>query len=247
MQEFDMIRDNDRVLVCLSTTGKDSLSLLHTLHQYRFYARSKGIDFEIGAATIDAGGSDPMELMSYLKILDVPYFYEEQVTDPTSVNADNPLDASVASGTCSFCDKSVRTQLYPLAKRKGYNVLALGQHLDDLTESFLISVFHGGVLKTMKAHYYIRREDLRVVRPFIYVREKALKQFTENKKLAVSREQTPHLSEVSFIMNTIIVISRKNILSRLCQNFYSFFADQQDCNKAATPCFIYLKLFKKIV
>ncbi|XP_071641002.1 uncharacterized protein [Temnothorax longispinosus] len=188
MQEFDMIRDNDKVLVCLSAIGKDSLSLLHTLHQYRFYVRSKGIDFEIGAATIDAGGSDPMELMSYLKGLEIPYFYEEQVTDSISINVENPLDASIASGTCSFCDKSVRTQLYSLAKQKGYNVLALGQHLDDLTESFLISVLHGGMLKTMKAHYYIRREDLRVVRPFIYVREKALKQFAESKKLPISQD-----------------------------------------------------------
>ncbi|XP_011055884.1 PREDICTED: uncharacterized protein LOC105146932 [Acromyrmex echinatior] len=188
MQEFDMIRDNDKVLVCLSAIGKDSLSLLHTLHQYRFYVRSKGIDFEIGAATIDTSGSDPMELMSYLKTLEIPYFYKEQVTDSNSVNVDNPLDASIASGTCSFCDKSVRTQLYSLAKRNGYNVLALGQHLDDLAESFLISVLHGGVLKTMKAHYYIRREDLRVIRPFIYVREKALRQFTESKKLPISRD-----------------------------------------------------------
>lgn len=188
MQEFDMIRDNDRVLVCLSANGKDSLSLLHTLHQYRFYAKSKGIDFEIGAATVDTGGSDPLEMMSYLKALDVPYFYEEQVADTTNANVDNPLDASIASGTCSFCDRSARTQLYSLAKRNGYNVLALGQHLDDLTESFLISVLHGGVLKTMKAHYYIRREDLRVVRPFIYVREKALRQFAESKKLPISRD-----------------------------------------------------------
>lgn len=188
MQEFDMIRDNDKVLVCLSANGKDSLSLLHTLHQYRFYVRSKGIDFEIGAATVDTGGSDPMELMSYLKALEISYFYEEQVTDSISVNVENPLDASIASGTCSFCDKSVRTQLYSAAKRNGYNVLALGQHLDDLTESFLISVLHGGMLKTMKAHYYIRREDLRVIRPFIYVREKALRQFAESKKLPISRD-----------------------------------------------------------
>lgn len=194
MQEFDMIRDNDRVLVCLSANGKDSLSLLHTLHQYRFYARSKGIDFEIGAVTVDAGGADPLELMSYLKTLDVPYLYEEQVTDSSSANVDNnQLDAS---GACSFCDRSVRMQLYSLAKRNGYNVLALGQHLDDLTESFLISVFHGGMLKTMKAHYYIRREDLRVIRPFIYVREKALKQFAESKKLRISQEsRSPYLSE----------------------------------------------------
>lgn len=35
-----MIENGDRVLVCLSG-GKDSLSLLHTLHQYQFMAKSK--------------------------------------------------------------------------------------------------------------------------------------------------------------------------------------------------------------
>ncbi|XP_060817235.1 uncharacterized protein LOC132907833 [Bombus pascuorum] len=190
MQEFDMIRDNDRVLVCLSTNGKSSLSLLHTLHQYRFYVRSKGVDFEIGAATVDANRFDPLELMSYLKSLDVPYFYEEQSSEFKCSSGDNqPEEEAVdASGACSFCNRETRSQLYAIAKRHKYNVLAVGQHLDDLTESFFVSVFHGGKLKTMKAHYYIRRQDLRVVRPFVYTREKALRQFVESKKLLVSRE-----------------------------------------------------------
>ncbi|XP_076620116.1 uncharacterized protein LOC143341240 [Colletes latitarsis] len=192
MQEFDMIRDNDRVLVCLSPNGKDSLSLLHTLHQYRFYVRSKGVDFEIGAVTVDANESDSIAIINYFKTLDVPYFYEEKQTTVdskcTGSSENRPEDPLDTSGACSFCNRTIRAKLYSVAKRHNYNVLAIGQHLDDLTEGFLVSVFHGGKLKTMKAHYYVRRHDIRVVRPFVYVREKSLRQFAENKKLLTLRE-----------------------------------------------------------
>ena len=33
--------------------GKDSLSLLHTMRQYQFQAKKSGINFELGALTID--------------------------------------------------------------------------------------------------------------------------------------------------------------------------------------------------
>ena len=42
MNEFSMIGDGDKVLVCLSG-GKDSLSLLHTIRQYQFYAKKQVI------------------------------------------------------------------------------------------------------------------------------------------------------------------------------------------------------------
>ena len=74
-----MIHHGDRVLVCLSG-GKDSLSLLHTLHQYRFIAQAKGIVFTFGAVTVDPGTAsyDPSPLIPYLQDLGVTYFYEEQ-------------------------------------------------------------------------------------------------------------------------------------------------------------------------
>ncbi len=74
-----MIREGDRILVCLSG-GKDSLSLLHTLHQYQYYAQSYGITFTFGAVTVDSANSthDPRPLIPYLHALGVHYLYEQQ-------------------------------------------------------------------------------------------------------------------------------------------------------------------------
>jgi tRNA 2-thiocytidine biosynthesis protein TtcA len=44
-----------------------------------------------------------------------------------------------------------RGRLYACCRREGYNVLALGQHLDDLAESFLMGAFLNGELRAMKA------------------------------------------------------------------------------------------------
>ena len=58
-----------------------------------------------------------------------------------------------ATSICAFCSRMKRGRIYAAARREGYNVLALGQHLDDLTESFFMSIFHNGRLRTMKACY----------------------------------------------------------------------------------------------
>lgn len=74
-----MIREGDRVLVCLSG-GKDSLSLLHTLHQYQYYSQSYGVTFTFGAVTIDPQdvAYEPRPLIPYLHALGVHYLYEKQ-------------------------------------------------------------------------------------------------------------------------------------------------------------------------
>ena len=77
IETFEMIKPGDRVLVCLSG-GKDSLTLLHTMKQYQYYTK---MAFDLGAMTIDPLSSayDPRPLIPYLKELNVPYLYEEQV------------------------------------------------------------------------------------------------------------------------------------------------------------------------
>ena len=82
VEEFGMVKNGDRVLVCLSG-GKDSLSSLHILRQYQFYASKNSknpIKFVLGALTIDPHNFayDPRPLIPYLAELGVPYLYEEQ-------------------------------------------------------------------------------------------------------------------------------------------------------------------------
>ena len=75
-----MIKDGDRVLVCLSG-GKDSLSLLHILHAYQeTMARTGILRFELGAVTVDPGSAayDPSPLIDYSKALNLTYLYERQ-------------------------------------------------------------------------------------------------------------------------------------------------------------------------
>ena len=172
--DFQMIREGDRVLLGLSG-GKDSLSLLHILLHLQRHAPVK---FEVGAITIDPmiPGFDPSVLKPYLADLGVPYIYDaEPIADEAMKFQEDP-----SFSFCAFCSRIKRGSIYSQARKHGYNVIALAQHLDDLAESFLMSAFHRGQLGTMKAHYVNDAGDLRIIRPLVYVRERQTASFAEN-------------------------------------------------------------------
>jgi tRNA(Ile)-lysidine synthase TilS/MesJ len=81
--------------------------------------------------------------------------------------------------------------MYKVARREGYNVLALGQHLDDLAESLMMSMCHNGKIQTMKAHYINDAKDIRVIRPMAYVRERQLADFAKTAKLPIIADSCP--------------------------------------------------------
>lgn len=81
--------------------------------------------------------------------------------------------------------------IYNCARRENYNVIAMGQHLDDLAESFVMSTFHNGALRTMKASYTIDKKDLRVIRPLVTCREALFKNFSIQNNLPVIADNCP--------------------------------------------------------
>eukprot|EP00388_Colpodella_angusta_P001823 GDKJ01005484.1.p1 GENE.GDKJ01005484.1~~GDKJ01005484.1.p1 ORF type:complete len:269 (-),score=81.13 GDKJ01005484.1:140-841(-) len=83
--------------------------------------------------------------------------------------------------------------LYSCMRKHGYSVLALGQHCDDIAESFLMSAFFNGQLNTMKAHYSTPPENgsLRIIRPLIYTRERVMQQFAKDNYLPIIADNCP--------------------------------------------------------
>jgi len=181
--EHKMIQEGDRVLLGLSG-GKDSLSLLHIL---RHFQRHAPVKFELGIMTVDPEieGFDPEPLKAYVTGLGLPYFYESHAI------AEQAESQMKNNSFCSFCSRMKRGIMYSTCRRENYNVLALAQHLDDLAESFLMSAFHGGQLRTMKANYTNQDGDVRIIRPMVYVRERQTADFAKNAEFPVIPDSCP--------------------------------------------------------
>ncbi len=181
--DYAMIRAGDRILLGLSG-GKDSLSLLHILLHLKTKAPVK---FELAACTVDPQSPeyDPSPLKAYLAGLGVPYFYESQPI------LESAAEHMKGDSFCAYCSRMRRGILYRIARENGFGVLALAQHLDDLAESFLMSAFFGGKLRTMQAHYLNDAGDVRVIRPLIYARERQTRDYATRAGLPIIFENCP--------------------------------------------------------
>jgi len=183
ISDYGMIQAGDRILVGVSG-GKDSLSLLNILLHLRRYAPVK---FDLAAITVDPEieGFDPSPLKHYMAAKGVTYFYQSQAIEQRAVNHMGN------KSFCSFCSRMKRGIMYTTANKENYNVLALAQHLDDLAESFLMSAFHGGQLRTMKACYTNDKGELRVIRPLVYTRERQTTAYAESANFPVIPDNCP--------------------------------------------------------
>jgi len=127
ISDFGMIKEGDKILLAVSG-GKDSLSLFHLL---RHFQRHAPIKFDLGVVTIDpqVEGFEPQALEVFFKKFDTPYFFEEFPI------LEQAKESMKGDSYCSFCARIKRGLMYKIARLEGYNVLALGQHLDDLAKA----------------------------------------------------------------------------------------------------------------
>ena len=209
--EFDLIDDDDQILVAFSG-GIDSSFLLYAL---KILEKSMSIDFGITALTVDIGFDkinyysakrfcNELEIKHYIKKTKIAEIIEEKKDNNPCAN-------------CSYFRKGAITEFI---KEKNYKFdkIAYGHHLDDVVETFLMSIIYSGQIKTFLPINSLNDAKAKVIRPLVNLREDEINEFMSKLDYKPINNKCPYSSstkrkEMKELINSFA--DRKQILYNL--------------------------------
>lgn len=170
--DFAMVRPGARWLVALSG-GKDSYGLLACLMDLK--ARDE-LPVDLLACNLDQGqpGFPAHILPQWLERHGIAHRIERRDTY-SIVTQKVPENATY----CALCSRLRRGHLYRIAREEGCSALVLGHHREDILETFLLNLMHGGRLAAMPPKLLNDQGDIEVLRPLAYYAEDDLARFAQ--------------------------------------------------------------------
>jgi len=159
---YQLINEGDHIAVCISG-GKDSMLMAKLFQEIQ---RHRKVSFDLTFLVMDPGyNKENRELIeSNAKALGIPIsIFESDIFDAVDTIEKSP---------CYICARMRRGYLYSKAKDLGCNKIALGHHYDDVIETILMGMLHGGQIQTMMPKLHSTNfEGMQLIRPLYLVRE----------------------------------------------------------------------------
>lgn len=161
-KNYELIKEGDHIAVCISG-GKDSMLMAKLFQEIK---RHRKVDFELTFLVMDPGYNKENRALieSNAKMLGIPItIFESNIFDAVDTVEKNP---------CYLCARMRRGYLYSKAKELGCNKIALGHHYDDVIETILMAMLHGGQIQTMMPKLHSTNfEGMELIRPLYLIRE----------------------------------------------------------------------------
>ena len=213
VEKYNLIEDGDKIAVGLSG-GKDSLVLLKAL---KMFQRFNIYNYDIIAVTIDiySGNEVYSHLQQFCDDLGV-----ELVVEKTDIHQ-VVFEERKEKNPCSLCAKMRRGALNSVAIKYGCNKIALGHHLQDVIETFFLSLLYEGRLSTMKPKSYMSNSQITLIRPLFLTHEKSIKAISKDfpvKKSKCPADKDSKRQDIEKLIdsiNDLIPDSKKRIESAI--------------------------------
>ena len=200
--KYNMIADGDKIAVGVSG-GKDSVTLLKLLAEYKRFSPER---FDLVAITVDLNFEDRKTDYTPLKEL-CDSLGVEYVIEKTEIGK-IVFDIRKESNPCALCSKMRKGALNNLAKSLGCNMVALGHHADDMTDTMLLSLFYEGRLSTFAPKSYLDKIGLTLIRPMIMTRELDVIAYAKNLPVVKSCCPANKMTKREYVKNVISNVSK---------------------------------------
>ena len=196
---YGLITNADRIAIGLSG-GKDSMAMLSLLLLFRRYTP---LNYDLVPIYVDLGfGNDITDLVSWCKREGLELIVRE--TDIASI----VFDIRQEKNPCALCSNLRRGALNRSAKEQGCNKVALGHHLDDVVNTYLLSLLYEGRFHLFRPLTWLDRIDITVIRPLVYIEEALLQRYVAEEGLQPIINRCPvdditRRQEVNELLETI--------------------------------------------
>lgn len=173
-EQYELISEGDHIAVCISG-GKDSMLMAKLFQEFQTLSR---VSFDLTFLVMDPGyNADNRNLIEHnAGVLGIPItIFESDIFDAVDTVEKNP---------CYLCARMRRGYLYSQAKELGCNKIALGHHYDDVIETTLMGLLHGGQVQTMMPKLRSTSfEGMELIRPMYLIREEDICNWRDYNKL----------------------------------------------------------------